>query len=417
MDYSNSVHGVFRVIDCLTGRVMLCRDGRLVHQGRNNTAEGSARWTEEAGVAAVKAEAEQAGEHTGKSLPISGSGLVDLQVNGIGGVDFNSASITPLDVLKAAELLLSQGVTTFFPAVITNSEANMCNSLSVIDRACNTYPLVNSCVGGIHLEGPFISPEEGYRGAHPAGHIREADWGLFSRLRDASGNRIKIVAVSPEREKAVEFIRKCAGEGIIVTIAHSEAEMNDIKKATDAGAVMASHVGNGVPLMLRRHPNVLWDLLSCDSLYVSVIADGFHLPASFLRVVMAAKPGKVVLVSDATCFAGRPPGVYRTHIGGEVELDEAGRLSIAGGGGLLAGAAMTLEQNVGYMAGNGLADLAGAWRMASEAPGRLVWADDWQSRCAGDLVVFDYSGGNIRVLMVWKEGIPVWRCNKFTSPE
>ncbi len=414
MDDSNNTHDVFRVRDCLTGRVMLCREGRLVQPGGEDIAAVSALKAESGTGTDVPAGSETARGYNGVPLSLAGPGLVDLQINGAGGVDFNSVSITPQDVFKAAQLLLSRGVTTFFPVVITNSEENMCNSLSVIERACRKYPLVNSCVGGIHLEGPFISPEEGYRGAHPVEHIREADWEMFSRLMIASGDRIKIVAVSPERDKTAGFIRKCAGEGIIVTIAHSAAESRDIERATDAGAVMASHIGNGVPLMLRRHPNVLWDLLSCDSLYVGMVADGFHLPDSFIRVVLAVKPGKAVLASDATCFAGRQPGVYKTHIGGEVELDEEGRLSIVGGGGLLAGAALTLERNVEYMAGKGLTDLAGAWRMASEIPGTLVWADDWSRESEGDLVVFDHHEGKTEISMVWKGGTPVWKSGSFT---
>ncbi len=414
MDKSASAHGGFRVIDCLTGRVMLCRGGRLIDSGDGVAAAVSSLKTESRTSTDMPGAIAAASGCKGAHLSLAGAGLVDLQVNGVGGVDFNCVSITPQDVLKAVHLLLARGVTTFFPVVVTNSVENMCNSLSVIDLACRRYPLVSSCVEGIHLEGPFISPEDGFRGAHPVEHIREADWELFSRLRSASGDRIRIVAVSPERDKAAGFVKRCAGEGLIVTIAHSAANSCDIERAVDAGAIMASHIGNGIPVMLRRHPNVLWDILSCDNLFVCMIADGFHLPSSFIKVVLAAKPGKVLLTSDATCFAGRPPGVYRTHIGGEVELDEAGRLSMLGGGGLLAGAALTLERNVEYMAGNGLVDLAGAWRMASEIPGSIVWAEEKDRKTAGDMVVFDIIEGNIEVSMVWKDGVPVWDSGKFT---
>jgi N-acetylglucosamine-6-phosphate deacetylase len=111
-------------------------------------------------------------------------------------------------LVNAANYLLSKGITTFFPTVITNSEENTTYILSVINKACHKNSLLDQCIGGIHLEGPFISPSDGYRGAHNKDLVRAPDWDLFLNYQNASGGRIKIITLSPEWENSTGFIRK-----------------------------------------------------------------------------------------------------------------------------------------------------------------------------------------------------------------
>lgn len=343
------------------------------------------------------------------NLPYSGPGLVDLQINGVNGVDFNSASLNEKELISAAGYLLSRGVTTFYPTVITNRAGNIRHILSVINNACLASPLLNQCIGGIHLEGPFISKSDGYRGAHERSLVRAPDWNLFSSFQEASGNRIKIITLSPEWDNSYDFIERCRQQHLLVSIGHSDASSDQVDSAVRAGAILASHLGNGVPLMLERHPNILWDMLSRDELYTSIVADGFHLPDSFIRVVLKVKKQKAILVSDATCFSGLAPGIYKTLIGSEVLLEDNGRLSMVNGGGLLAGATKTLIENVQYMISKGFSDMSGSWSMASAGPGRLIDSrpDTVPGSRKKDMVVFDFKQGKILVREVYKNGKPV----------
>lgn len=340
--------------------------------------------------------------YTGAALPFVGPGLVDLQVNGVNGIDFNDASLTVDGLLKAAEYLLQQGVTTFFPTIITNEPAVTCQLLSTINQACSESSWPSKCIGGIHLEGPFISKLDGARGAHPAQHVQAPDWELFTNFQRAAGNRIKLITLSPEWDSAPEFIARCCKSGVLVAIGHSIATPEQVAAAVKAGATLSTHIGNAVPLVLPRHTNIIWEQLSQPKLYASLIADGYHVPDSFISVVIKAKGNKCFLVSDSTQFTGMAPGHYRTYIGGDVELQTGGRLSLAGGEGLLAGAAKTLLQNVEYLVESKLATPSKAWQMASVVPGRLV-----NLQAPGDRVVFQSQRGKVAVLEVFKEGARV----------
>ncbi|MEQ9374055.1 MAG: N-acetylglucosamine-6-phosphate deacetylase [Imperialibacter sp.] len=333
-----------------------------------------------------------------------GPGLVDLQVNGVNGIDFNNTSLSGEDLLNAAKFLLSQGVTTFFPTIITNSDENICQLLATINESCRQHDLLGQCVGGIHLEGPFISKEEGARGAHNKKYVKAPDWELFMRFQKAAGNRIKMITLSPEWDNSAAFISSAVKSRVLVSIGHSLASPEQIQKAVDAGATMSTHIGNAVPLMLPRHPNIIWDQLAQDALSCSFIADGFHLPNSFMKVVIKAKGKNCFLVSDSTLFTGMKPGVYNTHIGGQVKLEPNGRLSMEGGNGLLAGAAMTLLRNVEYLVTHQVANLSTAWKMASVIPQSLMNTYREPNKLAWeDAVIFTFKE-KINVQKVYKCG-------------
>ena len=213
-----------------------------------------------------------------ESAFFTGSGLVDIQINGIRGIDFNVPSLTVEDIVNATHYLLREGVTSFFPTVITNSDEHIITIMRTIAAACESDPLVEACVGGIHLEGPFISPRPGAKGAHNAAFIKAPDRELFNSFQKAADGRIKIITLAPEWESAPEFIEQCSRSGVIVSIGHSLADTSQIRTAVQSGARMSTHLGNGVPLMLQRHPNLIWDQLAEEELYTCIIADGIHIP-------------------------------------------------------------------------------------------------------------------------------------------
>lgn len=341
-----------------------------------------------------------------KSNLYSGPGLIDLQINGIGGIDFNVPAVTIEDIIKSTHLLLQEGVTTFFPTVITNADEPIITIMHTIAEACEKDPLVGACIGGIHLEGPFISPQPGAKGAHSEAFIKSPDWELFQKFQEAAGGRIKIVTLAPEWETAPAFIEKCTGSGVIVSIGHSLANTDQIKNAVKAGARMSTHLGNGVPLMLQRHPNLIWDQLAEDDLYTCIIADGIHIPDSFIQVLRKVKGDALMIVSDATCFAGMEPGEYQTHIGGYVVLEKNKRLSVKGGQGILAGAARSLRENVEILLEHRLCSLGDAWRMASvNVSGFLTRFGKNMQNNENDLVIFALDEGRgIVVHKVIKNG-------------
>lgn len=345
-------------------------------------------------------------ESSGNPLPFIGSGLIDLQVNGINGIDFNTPSVSQQDLINANLYLLSTGVTTFFPTIVTNSDENIIKMLAVIHQACQANEVFNSCVGGIHLEGPFISPGEGAKGAHDEKYIKAPDWELFHKFQQAAGGRIKIITLAPEWEESYQFIEKCAKEGIMVSIGHSLANTVQINQAVKAGASLSTHLGNGVPLLLPRHPNLIWDQLAADELYTCIIGDGIHVPDSFLKVVMKTKGDHTILVSDATCFAGMQPGEYKNHIGGTVILDKQKKVSLKNSPGLLAGAGKSLLENIEYLVQNKVATLGDAWQMASVNVINMLKKNNIivSSDLNQDRVLFNQSEKGIEVMKTIKNG-------------
>jgi N-acetylglucosamine-6-phosphate deacetylase len=231
---------------------------------------------------------------------------------------------------------------------------------------------VADCVAGYHLEGPYIASEDGPRGAHPIQHVRGADWDEFCRLQEASGNRIRLVTLAAEADHAVEFIQQCRHNNVVVALGHTGATPAQIQAAVDAGAQLSTHFGNGAHGMLPRHPNYLWEQLADDRLWASVIADGWHVPASVLKCVLKCKTqAHTVLTCDVSGFAGCPVGTYQEGDVG-VEVLEDGRLVVAGQRQFLAGSgATTGDCVVGMMRSCGIT-LPEAVNMATVNPATLM---------------------------------------------
>jgi N-acetylglucosamine-6-phosphate deacetylase len=248
----------------------------------------------------------------------------------------------------------------------------MLRSVRAIREAAEAGGLAAAMIAGIHVEGPFISPLDGPRGAHDRRWVRDPDPEAAEALWEASRGRIRILTLAPEVPGALDMIRWCVDKGIIASIGHSAAEASDIALAVEAGARLSTHLGNGCAPLLRRHPNLIWEQLAEDRLAATMIADGLHLPASTMRAFHRTKGEGLMLVSDATALGGMPPGRYRAQIGGDVTLESDGRLHLDGNPSILAGAALSLLQGVHKLVDLGIADFATAWTMASARPSRLL---------------------------------------------
>jgi N-acetylglucosamine-6-phosphate deacetylase len=348
-------------------------------------------------------------------LPLIGPGLVDLQINGYAGDDFNSLPFSTELVVKASRALWREGVTSYYPTIITNSPEAIEEAAGIIARACDGDARTNRMIAGIHVEGPFISPEDGARGAHSADYVRAPDWELFERWQRAAGGRIRILTLSPEWPNSADFIEKCSASGVTVSIGHTSATPEQIREAVRAGARMSTHLGNGAHLMMPRHPNYIWEQLAQDELWSCVIADGFHLPEAVLKVIFKTKGSQALMVSDAVYLSGMPAGEYTTHVGGKVVLTEEGRLSLASNPKILAGSAQMLLWGIEHVLRKGLADLCDAWEMSSVRPARFMKLSAGEGLAPGapaDIVLFERTGDTIRLLQTYKDGELVYEAEE-----
>lgn len=343
----------------------------------------------------------------GSSGPVLAPGLVDLQVNGAGGYDLQTAALTDDVVAGLSQRLWAYGVTTYLPTLITNGADQITHAVRVIARAASGSDVEAESIGGIHLEGPFISTEDGPRGAHQNEHVRPPDWELLQRWQDAAGGLIRVITLSPEWPGVCRFIERCVEAGLLVAIGHTAAQPHQIRDAIAAGARLSTHLGNGAHTMLPRHDNYVWEQLASGRLWASLIADGAHLPEALLRVMIRAKGDRALLVSDVTALAGLEPGEYQTPTGRQVRLTDDGRLVLVTDPSLLAGSCQTLLFGVAHLARKQIADLRQAWTMASLRPSRLLklpQAAGIEPGAPADLVVFDWDGSSLAVRKVYKAG-------------
>ncbi|MGH9843770.1 MAG: N-acetylglucosamine-6-phosphate deacetylase [Blastocatellia bacterium] len=229
------------------------------------------------------------------------------------------------EVRRLVRALVERGTVAFCPTIITAPMEVYEQNLPVLARAMDDPELAPHLLG-IHLEGPFISPQDGARGAHSREHVRPLALALYQRLRELAANRISLVTLAPEEPGATELIRYIVSSGAVVSLGHHLGDSNDIARACDSGARAVTHLGNGIPNYLPRHPNPIWDQLDDDRLSAMIITDGHHLPDSFVRVAVRAKTARrLIVVSDAAPIAGLPPGTYTT-LGQEVALEPSGRI-------------------------------------------------------------------------------------------
>ncbi|MCP4785934.1 MAG: amidohydrolase family protein [Fuerstiella sp.] len=305
------------------------------------------------------------------NLPYVSPGLFDIQINGYNGIWFSSPALTTDQVVAVTQSLVNKSVARYFPTLITNSFEALHHGFSTLRQACEQSSLVNDCVAGYHLEGPYISTEDGPRGAHPLQHVRPADYDEFQKLQTASGDRIRLVTLAAEADNAVPFIQQCTADGVVVAVGHSAADTDQIGAAVEAGARLSTHLGNGAHATLPRHPNYLWDQLADDNLWASIIADGWHLPDSVLKCVLRCKSmSRTILTCDVSGFGGCPSGTYAEGDVGVEVLDD-GRIVVAGQRQFLAGSGAITGDCIVHMIDACGVSLFDAVRMASVNPAIL----------------------------------------------
>jgi N-acetylglucosamine-6-phosphate deacetylase len=326
--------------------------------------------------------------------------LFDLQVNGCDGRSFNSPTLTTDDVAHVVGTCRRHGITGLCPTLVTNSAAALLHGFGTLRRACEADVEVARVVPAFHLEGPYISPEDGPRGAHPRAHVRPPDYDEFRRFQDAAGGRIRLVTLAPEHDGALPFIERLTADGVVVAMGHTAATGERLRDAASAGARLSTHLGNGCHAVLPRHDNPIWEQLADDRLWASLITDGHHLPPAVVRTVLRVKtPARAILTSDASSLAGLPPGRYGEW-GQELEVRADGRVVVPDTP-YLAGSGVFTDACLGYAVAWSGVTLREACDMAGARPRELLGLPSrpLEPGAPADLVLFDWEpGGAVRVI-------------------
>jgi len=349
-------------------------------------------------------------EPSGESTDLHvGPALFDIQVNGYGGRTCRlETADNKSSVAFITRVFREFGIGWWIPTVITTSREKFETAFRLLGEALDEDPDTAASVPGLHMEGPYVSPDDGPRGAHTLEHTRDPDWDEFQHMQELSGGRILYITLAPERNGAPEFIRKAVAAGVVVSIGHSNLDRDALAAAVDAGATMSTHLGNGAHDMIQRHNNYIWYQLACRRTYASFVADGHHLPDECLYSMVHAKGLDLsIITSDTTRFGGMAPGIY-----GDIEMLPSGRVNLRGTPNLAGSTNHLLDCVENLERATGLAH-ADAWRLASINPGRMLGLEARLGLEPGkeaSLTVYRYdeNGPKIEIVETWVAGRKVF---------
>lgn len=337
-------------------------------------------------------------EESDAALFIVAPGLIDNQVNGYGGIDFSGDMLEVQDMVKATKALWQTGVTTYMPTLVTNTSQNLIRNFRVLADSL-AEEVVRQSVPGFHLEGPWLSKLDGFRGCHRLDQLSLPDLPGLITYQEAAGGKIVQLTLAPELPGAIEMIKYCRDHGILTAIGHSNASSREIRSAAECGTRLSTHLGNGCANMIHRHHNPLWPQLAIDQLIPTLIADGHHLTPEELSVFLKVKGAeRIILTSDITYLAGMPAGRY-LFAGAAVILSGDGMLKSAEQD-VLAGASLSLIKGVENMVRFTGCSLGEAINMAS---GNVARVFGWEDRGAllpgrrADLLLLEKNREQLRI--------------------
>ncbi len=328
-------------------------------------------------------------------------GFFDMQVNGYLGSDYSLDEFSEEHMRAIHKHLAAAGTTQHIPTIVTSPQERLLRNLSIINEVAKRDAAMNAAIPGVHIEGPYVSSEDGPRGAHDPAYVRDPDYQEFREWQAAAGDRIVMVTVAPERRGAVRFIEKLTADGVCVAIGHSAAEPEEIRAAVAAGARCSTHLGNGSHAMIPRLKNYIWEQLAQDDLYAGIICDGHHLPEAVVKCFYRMKGlSRLILVSDAALLGGYSPGIYKWgNI--DVEVFPDGHLGLPGTT-MLAGAAHLLDWSIAHFHRFTGVPLSEVVRLCTRNPARLLGMESSTTTelsvgAAANVVEFEYSGADERL--------------------
>ena len=319
-------------------------------------------------------------------------GFIDAHCHGGGGVDVTQGAEQARTV---ASTHLTHGTTTLMASLVTGATADLHAQIEAL------VPLVDDgTFAGIHLEGPWLSPA--HCGAHPPALLATPTPGDVAELVEAGDGRIVMVTLAPELPGGLDAVRQLVAVGVLVAIGHTRADAANTRRALDAGASVATHLFNGMPVLSHRDPGVAGALLRDPRATLELIADGVHVHPDVLSLaVRAAGSERVVLVSDAMAAAGAGDGRY--ELGGAEVVVHGGQARLAHGDSL-AGSTLTLDLALRTVATQAGVLLADAIAMVTATPARLLGLSDRGRIAPGlraDLVLLN---GDLEVERVMRAG-------------
>lgn len=301
-----------------------------------------------------------------------GPQYVDLQLNGYAGVDFNADRLDPQAVATACARLRSDGVAHALATIITAPADDLLRRLRNLCDVRRADPLIADVLCGFHVEGPFLNPAAGYIGAHPREAACPADPELTQRLLEAGEGLVRIVTLAPECDPGLRVTRLLVRQGVRVAAGHCDPSLDQLRAALDEGLSLFTHLGNGCPLQLHRHDNIIQRALSLsERLHIGFIADGVHVPCFALKnYLRAAGLDRAFVVTDAIQAAGQGPGRFRLG-DREVVVDE-NLATWAADRSHLVGSACTMPQAVAQLKSQvGLSD-AEVHALVCDNPRRIL---------------------------------------------
>ena len=326
----------------------------------------------------------------GQGLPFLSHGFFDIQVNGYRGSDYSADDLNAGHIQRIIQSLASSGTTQHLATIVTRPRGRIVENLRIIARARRESPMIREAIAGIHLEGPFISAEEGPRGAHDLACIRDPDFGEFLEWQEAAEGLIRIVTLAPEKKGALEFIRNLTERGVIAAIGHTAAPPELISEAVAAGCRLSTHLGNGSHATLPRLRNYVWEQMAADILHASIISDSFHLPPAVVKTIARTKGmERLILVSDVSQPGGYEPGLYRWGTL-DVRVFDDGHIGLSGSS-FLAGAGHLLDWDIPHFMRYTGASLSETIRLCTRNPAEFL--------CTGGLSGKIQAGGSANIVL------------------
>ena len=254
--------------------------------------------------------------------------LTDLQINGFAGVDFQQDQLPLSSLVTVSKNLAQAGCSRFLLTLISDDWNRLMARLRHLRDLRNLSAELRQAIVGWHIEGPFLSAEPGFCGAHDPSVMIDATEAHLRELRAVTEKDPLLLTVAPERTGSLEAIRLATALGIIVSLGHTNATAEQLRQAVEAGARAFTHLGNGCPRTLDRHDNILWRVLEQPGMVVSFIPDTIHVSAPLFRLAHRLLPASsIYYVSDAMAAAGARPGRYTIgRVEVEVGADQVVRL-------------------------------------------------------------------------------------------
>jgi N-acetylglucosamine-6-phosphate deacetylase len=313
------------------------------------------------------------GEHIDAGGNLLAPGFMDLQVNGAFGDDFTA---NPETIWQVAEQLPRLGVTAFLPTLVT-CPPEQTHAARAVLRA-RPDPFHGAEPLGLHIEGPFLNPKK--KGAHNPAYLRLPDLEYAREWSRANG--VWLVTLAPELPGATELVRELAGRGVVVSMGHTLATVEEADAGYAAGIRYATHLFNAMPPLEHRAPNAPGAVLANRDWVAGIIPDGIHLHPALVKSIRLAKGARVNLVSDAMAALGRPPGTYRLHDFNCIVSEDSARLE----DGTLAGSILPLDAAVrNYIEFTGCSP-AEAFETVTTVPARLLGVEKERGMIAEGMI-------------------------------